>query len=71
MTCDSQERRVDPADGNSYTKLEFFEEYGDYVQWDRSSAGRGDAADQPRAPARSQSFRRRRQRAGAHLPIGR
>ena len=38
----AEERRTDPADGNSYTRQDFIDQYGGTVEWDKaapSSAG--------------------------------
>merc|ERR1712216_390813 len=31
------ERRIDPTDGNLYTKTEFLEEYGDFTAWEAAA----------------------------------
>ena len=34
---DTEERRVDPADGNAYTRQEFIDEYGGTAEWDQAA----------------------------------
>ena len=36
---EEEEKRVDPSDGNAYTKREFVEVYGGTVEWDAANVG--------------------------------
>ena len=37
VATDTEERRVDPADGNAYTRQEFIDEYGGTAEWDQAA----------------------------------
>ena len=39
------EKRVDPSDGNAYTREEFIEAYGGTDEWDAAAPGSGGADD--------------------------
>eukprot|EP00756_Hemistasia_phaeocysticola_P046398 Hpha_TRINITY_DN20174_c0_g1::TRINITY_DN20174_c0_g1_i1::g.82542::m.82542 len=52
------ERRIDPSDGEAYTKEEFLMQYGGYTEWDEAGEAAKAAAAPKVTPAQEQPERR-------------